>query len=130
MVLAAAGRSCFRGAFMKDIVADQSLIGCCGLYCAACGRYLKGKCPGCKANDKATWCGVRKCCHAKAIKSCADCFEIPDPDDCKKFHNIISKLFSLIFHSDRGACIRSIRKLTPEGYAYEMNRKKLHAIKK
>jgi len=115
---------------MKEVVADQSLIACCGLYCAACGRYLRGKCPGCAANDKATWCGVRKCCHGKAIKSCAGCGEFPDPNGCKKFNNIISKLFSLIFHSDRAACIQCIRKLGPEGYAYEMNRKKLHAIKK
>ena len=41
---------------MKEIVADTNLIGYCGLYCGACKRYLKDKCPGCHKNEKAAWC--------------------------------------------------------------------------
>jgi len=34
---------------MKEIIADEKLVAKCGLYCGACGAYLKGRCPGCAA---------------------------------------------------------------------------------
>ena len=49
------------------------LVARCGLYCGACGSYLKGRCPGCRENVKATWCKVRACCGEHSYASCADC---------------------------------------------------------
>ena len=28
-------------------------VAACGLYCGACRKFVKGQCPGCKANTKA-----------------------------------------------------------------------------
>lgn len=39
---------------MKQVVADPNLVAYCGLYCGACGAYLKERCPGCHSNAKAT----------------------------------------------------------------------------
>lgn len=91
---------------MREITADKSLVAFCGLYCGACGSYLKERCPGCAANNKASWCGIRKCCKGKGILSCAECTDFADAMDCRKFNNLMSKLFGLVFRSDRGACIR------------------------
>ncbi len=89
---------------MKALVSDPKLVAHCGLYCGACRAYLKGKCPGCHENEKASWCKVRSCCISNGFATCADCKEFPDPNECKKFNNFISKLFGLIFRSDRPAC--------------------------
>ena len=113
---------------MKEIVADASLIARCGLYCGACGRYLKEKCPGCARNDKATWCGIRSCCMEHAYASCADCAEFPVAMACGKFNNFISKIFGLIFRSDRGACIRAIKSGGYDGYAAMMAEKKRQSL--
>ena len=58
---------------MKAIVADRELVGYCGLYCGACGKYLNEKCPGCHLNARASWCKVRKCAMENNFYSCADC---------------------------------------------------------
>ena len=102
---------------MKEIVADPNLVARCGLYCGACRAYLKGRCPGCHENAKAAWCKVRTCCTTCGYASCADCREHDDPQQCKKFNNIIARLFGLIFRSDRAACVRQIKKLGVAGHA-------------
>lgn len=93
------------------------IISFCGLYCTGCRSYIKGKCPGCEGNIKATWCKIRTCCMDKGIKSCADCKEFADPMKCKKFNNFVSKVFALVFRSDRAASIEMIKKVGYEGYA-------------
>jgi len=45
---------------MKEIAADKDLVACCGLYCGACGAYLKGRCPGCRENSKACVLKIRE----------------------------------------------------------------------
>ena len=105
---------------MSNIQTSADLVAFCGLYCGACKAYLKKKCPGCHANVKATWCGIRTCCQGKGIQSCADCTEHSDPRSCKKFNNLISKLFGLLFKSDRAACIAQIKVLGLEGHAQAM----------
>jgi len=104
----------------REIVADAGLVACCGLYCGACRAYLKGRCPGCRENLKATWCKVRSCCREKQYASCADCTEFPDPDDCRLFNNFISRVFAFFFNSNRQACILKIREIGPESYAEVM----------
>ena len=115
---------------MSEVCADTNLIACCGLYCGACKRYVKGKCPGCPENEKATWCKVRLCCKEHSYTSCADCSIIDNLRDCKKLNNFISKFFALVFRSDRIACLASIKEKGYEAYAQEMTDKKIMSIKK
>ena len=115
---------------MKTIIADKSLVAYCGLYCGSCKKYLTEKCPGCHQNDKATWCKIRSCCMERGYASCADCTEFSDPMACKKFNNFISKIFAMIFKSDRAACIAKIRETGYEGFAAFMAENKLQSIRK
>jgi hypothetical protein len=109
---------------------DTGLISYCGLYCSGCRSYLKGKCPGCDGNEKATWCKIRTCCKEKGIKSCADCNEFSNPAECKKFNNFVSKVFAFVFHSDRIASIAMIKKDGYDGYAKFCIDNKLMVIRK
>jgi hypothetical protein len=114
---------------LKPIIADKALIAFCGLYCGACHSYLKGKCPGCRDNVKATWCKVRTCGIENNFQSCADCKTI-ELVDCKKFNNPVSKIFGLIFNSDRKACIYRIRENGYDNFASEMADNKIQTIKR
>ena len=115
---------------MKQPINDSKLVAFCGLYCGSCKKYLADKCPGCANNIKATWCKLRTCCMSKNIKSCAECSEYGDINECKKFNNVFSKLFGLIFSSDRKACVERIKEIGIEAYAEEMTEKGSHTIKK
>jgi hypothetical protein len=115
---------------MAQITADKNMVAYCGLYCGACGKLLKGSCPGCAKNEKASWCTIRTCCIGKKIASCAECTEHKDPMGCKKFNNAFSKIFGLIFRSDRAACVAMIREKGPEQYAQHMAKNGTHTIKK
>lgn len=105
---------------VKEIKADSRNIAYCGLYCEACGKYMKGKCPGCAKNEKATWCGVRNCCIGNGFKSCADCRTFSDPFECKEFHNPISRVIGFIFRSDRRGCIEYIKNNGYDAFAKHM----------
>jgi hypothetical protein len=115
---------------MKDIVSDPELVAYCGLYCGACSAYRRGRCPGCHENKKATWCSVRTCCIEHQYSSCAACGQFDDAQKCKKFNNWISKLFGLLFRSDRAACIQQIRTSGIEAHAQDMAARGRHTIKK
>ncbi len=105
---------------MKEIVADTSLVARCGLYCGACKRYLKGGCPGCTANVKASWCKVRTCCIEHEHASCADCVDFDDPKKCGKYNSFVARLFGVILRSDRRSCIMQIKEHGAEVYAETM----------
>ncbi|MCE5250137.1 DUF3795 domain-containing protein [bacterium] len=115
---------------MRDISADKDLIAYCGLYCGACKKYLRESCPGCHENEKATWCKTRLCCIEHSYASCADCTVVDNYVECKKLNNFISKLFGLIFRSDRLACIALIKEKGYEDYAREMAEKKMMSLKR
>jgi hypothetical protein len=115
---------------MKEIVADPNLVAYCGLYCGACQKYLKGKCPGCRENEKATWCQVRACCMEHGYVTCADCTIMNDVADCKAYNNFMARLFGFIFRSDRPACIRLIQAHGVEAFAAEMAEKQIMSIRK
>jgi hypothetical protein len=113
---------------MKQIMADQNLVAYCGLYCGACGSYLKGRCPGCRENAKAGWCPQRKCCAEHQYTTCADCKEFEDAKDCRHFNSFIAKLMSLVLNSNRPACVLKIRELGTEGFAAFMAEKKRQTL--
>jgi hypothetical protein len=115
---------------MKEITTDPSLVAYCGLYCGACRAYLKGRCPGCHENQKASWCKVRSCCIQNEFASCADCKQYPNPDDCKYFNNIMAKLFGILFRSNRAACIQQIREIGIDRHAENMAQHKRQTIRK
>ena len=114
----------------KQIANDTKMIASCGLYCASCGSHLKGKCPGCAENTKATWCKIRSCCLEHSYKSCADCTQYNNVMDCKKYNNFISKIFGLVFRSNRQACIAMIKEKGYENFAAYMAENKLQTIKR
>jgi hypothetical protein len=105
---------------MRPIIADTQLVACCGLYCGACGAYLKEKCKGCRGSEKNSWCKVKQCVLQKKISTCADCGEYPNPMDCKKFNNFISRLFGLLFNSNRAACVKEIKQSGLDIYSRKM----------
>jgi hypothetical protein len=105
---------------MKEIIADKNVVAFCGLYCGACGQYLRGKCGGCAKNEKATWCAIRKCNLEHSWKSCAECTSYGDVNECTKYNNLMSKLFGFIFRSDRKACIDKIKAVGYDQFAVEM----------
>ena len=115
---------------MKPITADANLVAYCGLYRGACGTYRCGRCSGCHDNQKATWCKVRTCCVENGYSSCAECEITADPRDCKKFNNFISKIFGLIFRSDRRDCVLQIREKGIEAHAELMAAQKMPAIRR
>jgi hypothetical protein len=115
---------------VKDIKEDAGLVAFCGLYCGACGSFLKERCMGCAKNEKASWCKIRICCKDKGISSCAECSDFADVSDCKKFNNFMSKIFGLIFRSDRKACIEQIKKTGRDGHAKKMAGLRRQSLKK
>ncbi len=115
---------------MKEIVADTKQIAYCGLYCGSCNRYLKGSCPGCAGNEKATWCKIRSCNMEHGYANCANCKEFSNPMECKKFNNFVSKIFAFVFKSDRAACINMIKTNGYESFANYMAENKLQSVKR
>lgn len=113
---------------MKPVIANTEQIAACGLYCGACRKFLTEKCPGCKGNEKAAWCKIRKCCEEKGFHTCAEC--PTSVTECGKHANFMGRLFSLLFRSDRPACIRYIREHGEEAFAGEMARRKCQTMKK
>lgn len=114
---------------MRELVADRSLVAKCGLYCGACPRYLKGKCPGCSQNVKASWCKVRTCTMEHNFETCADCTLKP-LEDCREFNSFISKVFGFVFRSDRSACIRRIGTVGVDVFADEMTKAGIHSLRR
>lgn len=113
---------------MNQIIATPDSIAACGLYCGACRKFLHRKCSGCKNNEKASWCKIRQCCISKDYHTCAECER--EVKECKTYSNFISKVFAIIFNSDRLACIRYIKKHGTQAYAEEMTRRKCQTIKR
>ena len=115
---------------MTPITADPNLVAYCGLYCGACGAYRRDRCPGCHAGPKFASCPVRACCIERGFSSCAECETPADPRDCKKFNNFVSRIFGLIFRSDRRACILQVREKGLPGHAETMAAEKRPSMRR
>lgn len=108
----------------------SQLVSPCGLFCGACYRYKKGKCPGCTENIKATWCKIRNCSDRQEGATCADCTVFGDVNECSKFNTIFSKFFYYIFKSDRKASLKRIAQIGIPEYAEEMAKSQRSVIKR
>ena len=106
------------------------MIANCGLFCGACGAWLKEKCPGCAKNEKASWCKIRACCKEHGYASCADCAEFADPMQCRKFNNLMSRTIGFVLRSNRAACIGQIKKAGLQGHADIMARERKQTIRR
>ncbi len=115
---------------MREITVDKSHVAFCGLYCAACPRYVKEKCPGCRENRRASWCGVRTCCLEKSYDSCADCTGFTDVKECGIFNNFMARIFGFIFQSDRAACIAAIKGKGYDVFARDMAVRRARTIRR
>ena len=113
---------------MRAFVADPELVAACGLYCGACRKHEAGSCPGCAQNEKAGWCKPRACCLENGYATCADCTTYADPRDCPKFDNPFSRVFGVLFNSDRAACVREVRRLGRPAYATFMAEQGLQTL--
>jgi len=109
---------------------ENFLVSSCGLYCGACYKYKKGKCPGCADNTNASWCKIRVCTKTKGISTCADCIDFEDVHECKKFNNFFSKFFYYFLKSDRRASLQRITEIGLPAYAEEMEEIKAPVIKR
>jgi hypothetical protein len=114
----------------KEIVGNTLLIAACGLYCGACGSYLKGKCPGCKGNQKASWCQVRNCCFEKSIDNCSQCDNFSNPVECKKYDQFISRTIGFVTGTSRSLCIEAIKQKGAEGFVEFMKENRFVSIPK
>ncbi len=103
----------------NEIVNDPELIAYCGLYCGSCSRYKKGKCQGCKKNNKASWCKVRSCNIDSQLTNCAHCSDI-SINQCKKLNNPVGKIFEIIFGSNRLASLNYIKDNGEDLYTKKM----------
>jgi hypothetical protein len=112
----------------SEVKNDPQLIAYCGLYCGACRKFMTGKCTGCQKLSQPHWCKIRTCCIDKKFNSCADCL-LETPNACKKFNNPVSKVFSLIFGSNREKCILTIREKGPVWYAGHMAETRQQSLK-
>lgn len=112
----------------KTVTVSMEQIAACGLYCGACRKYLAGKCPGCRQNDKASWCRIRRCSMEKGFHSCADC--TMNVKDCRIHNNVMGKIFAFLFNSDRAACIHYIQANGYKAFAEEMTRRKEQTMRK
>lgn len=101
----------------------------CGLYCGNCGKFKKGKCPGCQKNKKASWCKIRKCCLEHDYSTCANCME-KTPRQCKNYNNIFAKFFEVVFKSDRKGAIEYIKEHGAISYISLMEEKDSMVLKK
>ena len=56
-------------------------------------------------------CKVKPCANEHCYSTCAECAQFDDLKNCKKLNNVISKIFALIFRSDRIGNLYKIREL-------------------
>lgn len=88
----------------------ELILARCGLVCSDCGAYRKGKCGGCHCDKPMNaGCKVKPCAQDRNCTTCADCTDFENLKDCKKLNNFISKIFGLIFRSDRIGNLSRIR---------------------
>jgi len=98
----------------------EFVLAYCGLVCSQCGMYLKQKCQGCHSDKPMSLnCKVKPCAMDRGYGSCSECEDFENLKDCKKLNNMISKIFGLIFRSDRIGNLNRIRKVGLDEFKQE-----------
>jgi hypothetical protein len=94
---------------MSD-AASEIMVARCGLVCSACGAFTRGRCEGC-AGERHMFrcCPVRACTIERGYTTCADCTEFADLKGCRKLNSFISKIFRMIFRTNRIGNLVQIR---------------------
>ena len=84
------------------------------------------RCPECRQARKAERYGNSSYGAPRQMfpATCAECGTYTDPRECKKYHNIIARIFGFVFRSDRAKCIDRIREVGLDQFASEMAGKK------
>ena len=98
----------------------EFVLAYCGLLCSQCGMYLKQKCGGCHSDKPMSLnCKVKPCAQQNNYISCADCRDFENLKECKKLNNFVSKIFALLFRSDRIGNLNRIREIGLDGFKQE-----------
>ena len=98
----------------------EFVLAYCGLVCSECGMYRKQKCQGCHSDKPMSMrCKVKPCAQERNFSSCAECKEFKNLKDCKKLNNYISKIFGIIFRSDRIGNLNRIREIELDRFKEE-----------
>ena len=113
---------------------DNRMVSYCGFNCAACPKYAKEQCEGCKGDNpkcavgyKA--CKVRPCCIEKGINSCADCDEYTSVKECKKFNPLMIRLGQFITCTNRRKGIEMIKEQGEQEFLKFMSERKWVTVK-
>jgi len=112
-----------------EIICDENFIAYCGLYCAACPRFLDKKCKGCKVNG-ASWCKVKPCNIENNYKNCSDCAKYNDIKDCKKYNPFLVKVGEFLSKTSRKEAVKILKERGTKEFAEFMTEKKWVSIKK
>ncbi len=102
---------------MAETIDPVKNVAFCGLYCGNCGKFKSGKCPGCPSFEEGkapSWCKTRPCAIEKGYSSCGEC---SDWRECKTLNNFMSKVFGIIFRSNRKGMLAYIEENGMEKYA-------------
>ncbi|NQE04770.1 hypothetical protein C5S32_02760 [ANME-1 cluster archaeon GoMg1] len=71
--------------------AEESLVGCCGIYCGLCTKYQSkapSRCIGCRIGEQHDWCSIYRCCvKKKGLITCIECSEYP----CERYERRLAK---------------------------------------
>lgn len=98
----------------------EFILAYCGLVCSDCGAYVKGRCKGCHSDKPMNkGCKVKPCAQEKNCTTCAGCGNFENLKECKKLNNWISKIFALIFRSDRIGNLNRIREVSLDKFKEE-----------
>jgi len=99
----------------------EFILAYCGLVCSECGMFLKGRCEGCHS-EKPMFrnCKIKPCAMEREYSSCAECKDFDNLKDCKKLNNLISKVFSFIFRTDRIGNLNHIREIGLDEFKEEI----------
>ena len=99
---------------------SETTVARCGLVCSTCGAFRRGRCGGCHS-DKPMFvcCPVKACAVEKGCATCADCTDFTDLKACRKLNNFISRIFGLIFRSDRIGGLYRIREIGLDAFKSE-----------
>lgn len=96
---------------------SKKTIAYCGLVCSDCGAYTKGRCGGCHCEKPMNaGCKVKPCAKDRGYETCAQCCDFDDLKDCKKLNNFISKIFAMVFRSDRLGNLNKIKEVGLEKF--------------